>query len=382
MDKKKVCIVTNFSTTTNFGALLQAYALNRTITGLGCCTYDLYVVGDRKSKTKKLWNQIIKLRFKDIQNEIIDRIQRYKIRDQMRIRKCVMDKFRFEIPHTPECTKDDLGKLQDEYDVFICGSDQIFRPNRLTGQLEDYYWLKMVNNGAVKASYAASIGISSYDSATEQQAIEYLSSFNYISIRERSSAEYIKRITGRADVITSIDPVFLIEKNNWLNLMKEYKINGEYILVYMIHGTERLFQSIRDFSKIVNLKIITFPSMSYKKKPYEVDFADIEILDADPFQFVNLINNASYIFTDSFHGTAFSLILHKEAFVSKANEIAFSRIDNILSLLHAYQLVIPSEGLSPMQYLKKREVDWVLSDKIILEQRENSIQYLKKILEA
>ena len=192
----------------------------------------------------------------------------------------------------------------------------------------------------------------------------------------------MKKITGRQDIITSIDPVFLLTQAEWLKLSKPYNIGEQYIFVYMIHGTEKLFRSIKQFSSENQLKIITFPSMSYKRKKYEIGFADIEIFDADPLQFISLINNAEYIFTDSFHGTAFSLILHKQAFVSKANEIAFSRIKNIISIMNAEKMIIPSEGLNSESYIVKPELDWKKVDLAIKEQRVLSIKYLREVIES
>ena len=348
---------------------------------MGYSPEDLFVVGNASSRKKKLLQQLKALQFKAIKNEIKSNVQKHQAKDQLDARKKAMDEFRFSIPHTRKYIRGDLTGLENEYDVFICGSDQIFRPNRLTGELEDHLFLGMVNNGSVKASYAASIGIEAYDEESERRAAEYLSSFSSISMRESSAAEYIKKITGRDDVVTSVDPVFLLDREKWLQLSKPYTIDGQYILVYMIHGTEKLFQSIKEFAKKTGLKIITFPSMSYKLKPYEKNFADIEILDADPLQFIRLLNNAEYIFTDSFHGTAFSLILHKASFVSRANEIAFSRIKNILSMTGAEKMIIPSDGLSIELYEQKPEIDWSAVDSVIKREQDASFEYLKGVIE-
>ena len=382
MEKKRVCIVTNYSTTTNFGALLQAYALNKTISNLGYSPEDLYITGEFKSRKNKIIQLIRNCEFKKIWNECVGHYQKFRARKHLKERKKAMDSFRYSIPHTEKYSKDNLHRLQDEYNVFICGSDQIFRPSRLTNELEDYYFLSMVTNGSIKASYAASIGIDKYDAVTERKVTEYLSSFNYLSIREPASAKYLEKITGRDDIIVSIDPVFLIDREEWLRDSHAYNINGKYILVYMIHGTEQLYKSIKVFSQKLKCQIVTFPSMSYKIKSYEKNFGDIEILDADPLHFINLINNAEYVFTDSFHGTAFSLIMHKEAFVSKANQKAFSRIQNILALFHAENLTIPANGLDVDDYMKKRIVDWDFVDKTIKEQQDCSIRYLKNVIES
>ena len=380
MSNKKICIVTNYSTTTNYGALLQAYALNRAITDIGYCPKDLYFVENSISRREKLIYQIIHFQIKRIINELESKLRKFRVRKHLEKRKKTFDSFRFSIPHTERTTRNDLKYLDDKYDVFICGSDQIFRPNRNTDELEDYYFLSMVNNG-IKASYAASIGIDSYSPKNEEIAIKYLSSFDGLSLREANSAEYIRKITGRDDVICSIDPVFLIDKDKWNNISKPYQVDYDYILVYMIHGTAKLYESIKDFSKLTHLKILSFPSMSYRRKKYEMNFADKEILDADPLHFISLLKNASYIFTDSFHGTAFSMILHKEAFVSQANQIAFSRIENILEMFQCTDLIIPPDGLAPKEYLIKKSINWDYVDKAIKEQQEASIKYLKTIIE-
>jgi len=381
MERKHICLVTNYSNTTNYGALLQAYALNRIINRMGYVAKDLYYVQSISNKREKIIARLLKCDFKSIFNQIKSRVDKARVKEQLDKRKLIMDGFRLSIPHTEKCSKDELKKISNEFDVFICGSDQIFRPNRNTGELEEHYWLGMVSDRCVKASYAASMGIESYSPDIEKKASEYLSSFHRISMREAGATEYIKKITGRQDIITAIDPVFLLTQEEWIDLSRPYNIEERYILVYMIHGTEKLFKSIKQFAAENQLKIITFPSMSYKRKSYEVNFADIEILDADPFQFIDLIYNAEYIFTDSFHGTAFSLILHKQSFVSKANEIAFSRIANILSITHAKELIIPAEGLTADKYKIKPEVDWTIVDKCIEDERNKSVKYLKEVIE-
>lgn len=380
--KKRICIVTNYSNTTNYGALLQAYALNYVLNEMGHIAKDLFYVQSLSNKKDKLLSQLLKLEFKSIYNEVKSRIDKVKVKNQLDERKEIMNEFRLSIPHTDKYDTERLKDISKEYDIFICGSDQIFRPNRNTGKLEPHYWLSMVDDTCIKASYAASIGIERYDRETENMAIDYLRSFRYISMRERNAAEYIKKITGRDDIAVSVDPVFLLNREEWTNFSSEYDIGEKYILVYMIHGTEKLYKSINDFAKEKRLKILTFPSMSYKYKKFEREFGDVKISNATPEQFISLIINAEYFFTDSFHGTAFSLILHKEAFVSRANELAFSRIENILKLFHAENLIIPSEGLSVASYSMKRNVNWELTDSAIQKQVKISNNYLRSIVES
>lgn len=382
MIKKRVCIVTNYSNTTNYGALLQAYALNRIINEMGYPAEDLYYIQKSHDKRKKIKQQIIEGDFKSIINQIRSRVERIRVLQQLSERKTIMDNFRLSIPHTRLYDTESLKTVCREYDVFISGSDQIFRPNRNSGKLEEHYWLSMVDSSCVKASYAASIGIGGYDKGTELIAAEYLKSFDYISLREEEATDYIKQITGREDITTSVDPVFLLGRDDWLQIAKPYEINCKYVLVYMIHGTRELYKSIKDFSVRNNLKIINFPSMSYKFKDYEKGFGDINISNASPNQFIYLIENATYFFTDSFHGTAFSIILHKSAFISKANEVAFSRINHIVNLFGVENLIIPSNGKIEEKPLVEKKIDWSCVDRLIDKERENSLRYLRSVIEG
>ena len=376
-----MCIVTNYSTTTNYGAILQAYALNRVISDMGMSPENLYVVGDRADKKRKLKKQIKGLEAARLISEVKSSISRYRVRQQLEARKRAFEEFRFSIPHTERYLKSSLDSLQDRYDIFISGSDQVFRPNRYTGEPERHYFLSMVDQGrAVKASYAASMGIAAYDTGTALEVKELLSTFDYISVREKGARDYLRYLTGREDIVCSLDPVFLMERERWEEISRPYPVSGPYILVYMIHGTEKLLGSIKEFSRLKGLRVVTFPSMSYVYKRYEKDFGDICVTDADPGQFINLIKNAEYVFTDSFHGTAFSLIFNKRAFVSKANEIAFSRIENILELWGTEDMVIPPEGLKSKDYDKDYGTDRDPAGMRIMPHRRASMEYLEKVL--
>lgn len=400
MAAKKVCIVTNYSSTTNYGALLQAYALNKTINAMGYEAVDLFWNANPEMRKTKLLNQIRHFEMGKLVKELSASIKKRRVKTQLDERKRVMDEFRFSIPHTKAYTKGIYEGLNAEYDVFICGSDQIFRPSRFTGLLDETYWLKMVTGDALKASYAASIGLQSFPDELLEEVKENLSSFNYISMREEEAAKYISSLTGREDVSWVVDPVFLVHRKSWMDIMEPYPVLSEpgdddrikvdsastciddaYILVYMIHGTEKLLDSITKFANEKGLKIVTFPSMAYAYKKYEENFGDIKVTNAGPKQFLWLINNAAYIFTDSFHGSALSMILHKSAFISRANEIAFSRIENIVKMTGLEKLVIPADGLDVSEYDRNYSIDWEAVDAAIEKERIRSIGYLQMCIE-
>lgn len=378
---KKVCIVTNYSGTTNYGALLQAYALNRVITEMNCNVENLYVADRSQSKKAKYLLLLKRMKVLEIIKQLCEDLPELRIRNEMLTRrKAVMD-FRMKIPHTKRYNADCFDGLSEKFDVFIAGSDQIFRPDRKTNKLVDYYWLSMVDiDQCVKASYAASMGKESLDEELRPVARSYLKSFDFLSFREQLAADYFSSLTGRADPAVHVDPVFLINAEIWKKKEKEYSIHGKYLFVYMIHGGRMLMDSIVQFARINGLKIVIFPYMSYTWRAWESKAGDVRVFDATPEQFLYLLDNAEFVFTDSFHVTAFSIIFHKQMYVSRANQVAFSRIANILEMFHVSEVEIPVEGIAGGAYETGRQQDWNATDQAIKSQQIRSLEYLRKVI--
>lgn len=190
-----------------------------------------------------------------------------------------------------------------KYDVLICGSDQIWNPNLTGGHFDNTYFLGFSNRELVKVAYAASLGVR-LKSEWEKEFYELLKEIQYISARERTLTELIETKYGLS-CATVVDPVFLIEAGEWDQL----KINGSsknpYILVYSIHRNSELVSIANWLSGITNLPLhIIGIKHKYNKAKYYRACSVEEFL----FQF----KHADYIITNSFHGTAFSLIFHKK----------------------------------------------------------------------
>lgn len=373
--------MTNYSGTSNYGALLQAFALNNAIEELGYDVKTLYVKGRGRSKINKYKKLVKSGRFIKLLCQIKKDFPEIRIRRLMLRRRAAVKDFRTGIPHTRLYFNDDFKGLNEEYDVFIAGSDQIFRPDEEKEQLIDYYWLSMVDSRkCVKASYAASMGREKLDDALKTAAREYLQDFDFISLREETAMKYFQKLTGRNDVATHCDPVFLISADKWHAMEKSYRIDGKYLLVYMIHGSETLIKSIGKFAEREHLKIVIFPYMGYIYRPWESRAGDVRVFDASPEQFLYILDHAEYVFTDSFHGTAFSIIYHKKMFVSCANYAAFSRISNILTIYQLNGVDIPAEGIIDGKYFLKQEIDWNLADELIERQKQQATDYLKTVI--
>lgn len=354
----RVCIVTNYRNTGNYGALLQAYALNKKINSMGfyCETLNFSVNEQNGSKMVRYLNRIYKGQIDCLLNDLKRDFCKALVRKKIRIRRRSLDKFKESIPHTKYYSSDELQEVNGLYDCYICGSDQIWRPT-FEENLVGIYWLDVINGNCVKASYAASMGVDELPASLQSDASRYLQSFDYISVREEKAKEYLTKITNKK-IEVSIDPVFLLTRMEWEEIVRRPNITESYIFVYMIHGSKTLFESIAQYARLRKLKIVTFPYMAYYFRMTELHFGDIRVFDADPSDFLGYIVGADCIFTDSFHATAFSIIFHKNFFVSSANVKAFSRISNLLSLSGLEDRCIPAEGLDPENYISRSQTNW------------------------
>lgn len=376
----RVCIVTNYRNTGNYGAVLQAYALNKKINSMGfdCETLNFSVREQNGSKRERYLNRIKKGEINCFVGDIKRDFCKAIVRKEIKVRRHAFDKFKESIPHTKFYSFDEIEKINGLYDCYICGSDQIWRPT-FEGNLVGIYWLNGINGDCVKASYAASMGVDFLPDSVVDDAKRFLQNFTYISVRENTAKEYLSKLTDR-EIEVSIDPVFLLNKLEWDKITRKPQIAEPYVFVYMIHGSKNLLKSITEYARLNKLKIVTFPYMAYYFRLNELNFGDIKVFDAEPSDFLGYIKGAQCVFTDSFHATAFSVIYHKCFFVSSANEKAFSRIENLLSLCGLDERKIPATGLKPEHYLQEYQVNWEKVDRRLGNAVLNSQKYLIKVL--
>ena len=208
-------------------------------------------------------------------------------------------------------TSDELKRNPPHADIYIAGSDQIwntFVPNGL----EPAYYLCFGKKNIRRLAYAASFGTSKLKSNTEGFVKSNLANFNQISVRESSGINLCKSLGF--DCVKVLDPVFLMEASFWdeiLTRSRKYPFINEdkYILVYdFIYDN-----SIKLFAKETQNKLGS-PIVSVNDY-LKIDYADYNINDAGPLEFLYLIKNASIIICNSFHALAFSVIFKKEFYV-------------------------------------------------------------------
>lgn len=226
----------------------------------------------------------------------------------------------------------DLCSNPPQADIYIAGSDQIWNTDCENGK-EPGYFLDF--GGDVKRiSYAASFGGSSIKLELKDFVASKLANFDAISVRESSGIKILRDLGfGGVQVL---DPVFLLPKKIWADLSKEAKnyglVSGQYILVYDFLLDERIANIASLLKQKYHLPIVSINDF------ITVNYADKNINDAGPLEFLSLVKNAKTIVSSSFHATAFSAIFEKDFYVFPLKGVSnSSRMEDFLTSIAAYR---------------------------------------------
>lgn len=356
--RKYSCNIVTFYNAINYGAILQTYALKKAMSTL-CSTYIFKYHNPHIVRIYSI-SPFSSCSLREMAAKLIRFIPNAK------------KKFRFKSFEKKYLTnnKPILKEL-----FYITGSDQVWNYN--CTDFDKTYFLDFVEDKKLKNSYAASFGIEKIPDEYKAEYKKLLSDFNMISVREKSGQKIIKDLIG-IDVPVTIDPTLLLTEAQWAADFCKRHTKKEYILVYSFSLTDTMCEFVNRLSDEKNLHvIILMPNKRIGKKgPIK---RSIYKTNVSPEKWVNYFYNASYIVTNSFHGTAFSINFNKNFFVellpppAKVN----SRLIDILELLGLSGRLITNENLkidSPIDYAPVNEI---LNGK-----RKESLKYLEAIIDS
>ena len=379
---KKIGMLTFYSEY-NYGAMLQAYALQTKIKELGYSA-EFIRFFDRKFKEEKPTNAICRVK-KILKNlkSVEFSIKKYIINRHIGERKySLFDDFVERYISTSRnayYSLEDLKKADNEYDAFVTGSDMVWSD---IGQNLDAYFLTFASEGK-RISYAPSL--TGRENETVEQREQYknwINRIDFLSCREKYGVNYISNITGRK-AKQVVDPTLLIEKEVWKEKFHIEKRHGQpYILCYMFCGIKKaMLKKIKYYAKENNLRIIFIP-MSVQETLY--DLKNGSDASYGPKEFVELFYNASYVVTNSFHGLLFSLIMNKPFSLihrGKGNEWLKheERMTNILSLLDIENCFVNE---SDFDMNLNWDIDYNIINSKISELRRDSLDYLSNALKS
>lgn len=381
---KKVGIVSCYFKN-NYGSMLQAYATKKILDNNNIPNETINIdnnvdfsKGKRKYYLSQLFNfNFIKSKFGMIKLKLDKKLVK-NLGQNISIREKKYNEFRkvFNLSRSVS-TYAELTKIASkEYSDVIVGSDQLWLPVNIVA---NYYTLNWVPDSVNKISYATSIGVSKIPKKYNTMYKHFLNRINYLSVREESGVKLIKQIAN-LDAKLICDPTILLTKNEWEKVAtKEKIVKDKYILCYFLGNNIEHRKFAEKLKKVTGYKIVSLNHADEYVK-YSDKFADITPYDIGPREWINLIKNAEYVCTDSFHGTVFSLIFNKVFFnfrrySDKAKASTNSRLDSLLKITGVSDERILT-GLEDVNDVLKYKIDFSKVNNKLGEVREESSKWL------
>jgi len=371
---KRIAIVT-WTRWRNYGTILQSFALQQVVQRLG---YDAYVLRDANirfdydienykaptffERVKGKWNSIFHS----------PKPSPYKIYDRELTDKCENFRLRNIKYWDVSFDNSDLEKIEPNFDAFICGSDQIW--TSADNLFSCYYFLNFVKHKP-KISYAPSISKNNYPQDKLAKMQVWLSTFKSVSVRENLGKQVLSQIYPH-NIDICLDPTLLLSGQEWVEQLQLKKEPEDYVFCYFLGNQTWYKQESIAFCENKGLKMV-FPPM------IEADFdLGTPEYSPDPKEFLELILNAKYVLTDSFHAFIFSFLFRKEVFafarfVDGDSASENSRVEEFSKSLGLQTRFIKEEGaiLHPAS-----PIDFDTADEKLSEMKKASIQYLRNSL--
>ncbi len=353
---KRTAIIT-FHRALNYGAILQAYALQETLRFRG---KPSELIDYRCAHLESIYKPFSFAHC----TSIAGKIKKCLKSGQFRKKRKQFDRFTRRYLHTSRpCDAYNVEVVAGKYENIITGSDQVFSLEATGGDLN--YYLPFCRDNQRKYAYAASFGSDHIDPRYAEEAMHLLESFDEISVRERTGAMIVREALKRKATV-ALDPTLLLSGEQWAAVAKAPKKHPEkYILVYMMDGgslvLDKAFACAQELSCDI---VILNPTLKQQLKHRDCWLYPT----ASPEEFVWLFQNAEKVVTNSFHGTAFSLIFQRDFYVEISNIAKGSRIADLLTLLRLEDRLIPGDT--------DENVNWERVDRYLSMQREESLRFI------
>lgn len=353
----KIGIMT-FHRAANYGAVLQAYALQNYLEAMG---NELEIVDYRCKEIENVHSPFYFLYVHGFRNKI-KQFLRWPVK--LKKRK-IFDKFlQSKISMSLRVNKKNLGDLcYKKYDIVIVGSDQVWNPNLIKGDMT--YLLDFVPENIVKISYAASFGIDRLNLENTELYQKYITRFNKLSVREQQGITIIKELCNK-EAINTIDPVLLLKKEEWEHFMTNPK-EKDYILLYMIRYSEELLHIALKLARKQRRQLVFISDSMRRKRGIKY------ITSATPEEWTGLFYHAACVVTNSFHGTAFSVNFNKKMIIGLSNSEENGNV-RITDFLDNLAIEYTCEG-NIIDLCK--DINWKSVNAILDKMRERSYRFLQ-----
>lgn len=321
----------------NYGASLQAYALQQYLMNLG---HEVEIINYQPDyltrKYNYKWVNPESKLSKCALTRAAYRVMKYLQRQTTFGRKRIFDTFNHQLlKETPVkyTSYEALCAQSPQADFYIVGSDQIWNVFYETGR-DPAFFLEFVKQG-YKASYAASFSYLDIDAENKARIKKSLDTFDAVAVREFHGLDILKSMGVEGTWV--LDPVFLLTIDQWKQLMVPEVPKENYLLIYDFEGNKELKQFAKEYALRNNLKIYAIADT------YPLMYADKNFMKAGPKEFVSMIYHCKAFISNSFHGTAFSIMFNKPVFVfNRHRHKVNSRMESLMTLFDLKNCILNS----------------------------------------
>ena len=361
----------------NFGGILQAYALQKTLKKLG---YDAVHIDQYRYVSIGPWYKRYPIYLKRT-------IRKFLFGENLIVRAdvAINNATNTISTHTEQFinkhinrifTKDFSNITKENFDAFIVGSDQVWRPQYFFSKIENAY-LDFAKEWDVKRiAYAASFGTDEWEYNEEQtiNCTSLLKKFDAVSVRE-SYATVLCKEKLRAKALHVLDPTMLLEKEDYIKLFKERNTTQSEgnLFCYILDESIEKDTIISRISKEKGL------TPFYVNSKYNNAEAPLEERIQQPVEkWLRAFYDAEFVITDSFHACVFSIIFNKQFIVYGNKERGMARFESLLTLFELEDRLVSSPG--EVNKVLQATIDWDRVNSIRKQKKEESLSFLRKNL--
>ncbi len=382
----KIGILTQ-SMAANYGCNLQAYALQTTLERMG---HDVIIIDRWGAPCKRTLKDSIVVNLIRIIKDCVKFFLRRPIFHSIstKQRKYFWQHFlRFQNEYlhlTGEITSSVKMKeyaIQNHFDAFVVGSDQVWRPAYNMGEmLYDMYLLFTEGQQVIRLSYAASFGVDIWEYSEEQTRIckELIRKFDAISVREKSGLKLCSDYLG-VEATHVLDPTMLLDKGDYNSLIDKQhigKVDGG-LFCYILDASSTTLNAMDYVEKATGLKrYICLPLVP--ENSYNV-FNKKSCVLPSPEEWLRCFRDAEMVIVDSFHGMVFSIIYNKPFWVIGNARRGMARFNSLLSLFNLENRIVSAEQIHTIDL--KEDINWDKVNAKRVELVAESRNFLYKALE-
>ena len=354
----------NLQYDSNYGGNLQRYALMKVLQDMG---HDVTHLNLRPNYIKDSW---LTMTFKVIQRcfrrfimkcdeSVFPELSNQRLYEQ----SCSKTEpfYNNYIKHTkPIYTHKELSRYATKYDVFIVGSDQVWRKAYCCDYGKGTFFLDFLpaNTKVRKIAYAASMGTNTKE-WTNVETIElkkYYQRFDFVSVREQSSLQLLEEYQWKSPkAIQTLDPTLLLDAEDYVDLIKKGNVSESSgnLLCYIMDSYADKVKTIESIAKDRQLR-------PFRVSPHS--------LEGSVEQFLKSFQDADYVVTDSYHGLIFSIIFHKPFYLFNNESRGAARFQSLTDIL--------------LRNVDMSNIDWNVVDENIQHERIRSLNFLRTALSS